>query len=258
MLDDLEPEHRSGGRPGRRLTLYDLGSLGFIALTLLVVVWVILVMRDPYGPYNPFPPPLPPTGVTVVPYQSPTPDPSTPTVTPSETPVPPTATPTAPTPLPTLALFFTSTPRVTPTASDTPTPANSPFPTQTPTMTNTPSPYTYTLEGEVVAYGPNYNEQACAWQSIAGRVIGLDRKPVVETLYVQIRGSGVDELVPTGSQPAFGPSGFELKLGDAPARGVYVVRLIGQSGEPLSDEILVETIDRCEQNVALVNFVQNR
>jgi hypothetical protein len=49
-----------------------------------------------------------------------------------------------------------------------------------------------------------------------------------------------------------------LQLGDAPQRGQYVVRLIGQSGEPLSDEFLVETIERCEQNVAVVNFVQNR
>ncbi|GAB4442297.1 MAG: hypothetical protein Kow00120_11120 [Anaerolineae bacterium] len=249
MLHDLEPEDRPGGAPGRRLTLYDLVALFFLGLSVLVVVWVALVMYAPYGWYNPFPPPSPTPQVVVLPYQSPTPDPSTGTPTPTETPVPPSATPVTPTPLPTLEPFFART---------TATPALSPTPEITPTVTNTPSAYPFTLEGEAVAYGPNYNSAACAWQSIAGRVTGLDNRPVEEALYVEIRGEGVDELVPTGSQPAFGPSGFELSLGDTPRRGQYVVRLVGQSGEPLSDEIVVETIDRCEQNVALVNFVQNR
>ncbi len=264
MLHDLEPEDRPGGRPGRRLTLYDLASLGFLALTALVIVWVVLVMRYPYEWFNPFPPPLPPTQVVGLPYQPPTPDPSLPTPTPTDTPVTPTATPITPTPLPTIAPFFTSTPRVTPTSSATPTaptpPTSSVTPTAPtpPTPSNTPSAYRFTLESEAVAYGPNYNGEACAWQSIAGQVIFLDRQAVTEVLYVQIRGEGVDELVPTGSQASFGASGYELVLGDAPRRGQYLVRLVGQSGEPLSDEILVETIDRCESNVALVNFVQNR
>jgi hypothetical protein len=248
MLKDLDPDERSGERLGRRLTLYDLLALGFVGLSLLMVGWVLLILGDPYGPLNPFPPPLPPTRVTIAPYQPPTDETPLPTWTPTPTAqatIVPSETPTS-APFPIIRPFHTVTPP--------PTPA----PHLTPTPSNTPSLYTYTLEGEAVVYGPNHNGQECAWQSIAGRIGGLNGEPVAEGLYVQISGEGVDELVPTGSQPAFGPSGYELMLGGVPRRGQYVVRLIGQSGEPLSDEILVETIDRCEQNVAVVNFVQNR
>ncbi|MBN1285584.1 MAG: hypothetical protein JXB47_09310 [Anaerolineae bacterium] len=242
MLEDREPEddERAGMRSGRRITLLDLASLGMVGLTLLVIGWVLIVMRDPYGPFNPFPPPPPPTQVTIVPYEPPAGAEVAPVwvAAPTKT-VAPTATPFEPTPAASTTPAATATPAVLPTPS------------------HTPAAFFFTLEGEAVGYGPNANENECAWQSIAGQVIGVEGEPVIG-LYVHISGEGVDELVLTGSQPAFGSSGYELMLGSAPQQGRYVVQLIGQNGEALSDRVIVETIDRCEQNVALVNFVQNR
>jgi hypothetical protein len=245
MLEDLEPDDGHGGaRPGRRLSLVDLLTLGVVALTLLVLGWVLVVMRDPYGAFNPFPPPLPPTEVTLLPYEPP----GTPTELPAFAMVP-TKTPTI-TPSP----IYTSTPTYTPTPL---IPTATATPRWTLTPSNTPSAYVYTLEGEAVGYMANSNDSGCAWQSIAGRTLGLNGEPV-PNLFVHISGEGVDEMVRTGGQPAFGLSGYELLLGTQLQRGQYMVQLFGQDGQPLSDRVLVETIDRCEQNVAVVNFVQNR
>ncbi len=246
MLEDMEPDDaHAGARPGARLALLDLLSLGIVALTLLVAAWVFIVMRDPYGAFNPFPPAPPPTEVTIVPYRDGTQSAGTPpawSAVPTKT---ATRTPTLPT---------------TPTSAATPTPL---IPTLTPTLrwtltpSYTPAAFAYTLEGEAVTYTLNSNENGCAWQSIAGRVTGLNGEPIVG-LFIHISGEGIDEMLPTGNQPTFGESGYELMLGDTPQSGEYVVELIGQDGTILSDQILVETLDRCEQNVALVNFVKNR
>jgi hypothetical protein len=245
MLHDMEPDDdHADARSGRRLSVVDLLTLGVVGLTLLVGAWVLVVMRDPYGSFNPMPPPPPPTEVTVVPYQPP-----------GETQLPSFAM--VPTSSATATLTQQAIDTIVPPAIPTYTPSATATLRWTPTPSHTPAAYAYTLEGEAVGYMQNTGENGCAWQSIAGRVLDLNREPV-PGLLVHISGAGVDEMVVTGSQSDFGPGGYELPLGTALQRGQYVVQLIGQDGATLSDEVLVETIDRCEQNIALVNFVQNR
>jgi hypothetical protein len=83
----------------------------------------------------------------------------------------------------------------------------------------------------------------------------LANEPIVD-LAVEINGNDIEAVVFTGSAPDFGFAGFEFPLGSVPARGVYRVRLVDQSGFPISDFVTVTTGETCDRNVAIVDFVQ--
>ena len=131
----------------------------------------------------------------------------------------------------------------------------------TPTLTSSdtsPSasfPFAQTATG--VVYIPNANGRDCNWASIAGTVTGLQGE-ALDGYGVRVTGTDLDEKVFSGTALTFGPGGFELVLGNAPVRATVTVRLFSPTGAPLSDEYAVITRDDCDQNVALVNFIQKR
>jgi hypothetical protein len=127
------------------------------------------------------------------------------------------------TPHPTLNLKTTGTPRGSILATRTSTP------TATPTAGPTESPFTYTAEvlyQRAQLYGTN-------WSGIAGLIFGLDLKhqPGIGVKAWGDAPLGPEgQLLPSGTAPQYGPSGFEFTLGDKPISGKYNVQLLGATG----------------------------
>lgn len=247
----------------------------FLVLTALFLVYFGTLLVNPYLPINPFPPrtPLPifvvatsdanavaqdnatkipetPRLTTLVPTITPT---ITATVTPSATatqmviapPRLPTATPVAVT----ATLVGGVAPQTSVETVFTP-----PAPVDAASVTR--SPFPFTLANEVVTYIPNPNDQGCRWASIGGAVVSLNGE-AVSGLAVRVVGEGIDEIRFTGTAGAFGPSGYEVFLNGAPLDAQYTVQLLSQTGAPISEAFTVTTSTVCEQNVAVVSFVQN-
>jgi hypothetical protein len=219
---------RAPAPPRRRTFWYNVGTVFFMLAACGLLGYYTLIALDPYTPLNPLPPftPLPIIVTT--------------------TPLPPTAT-IPPTP--------TITPTAPPTHTFTPLPAEL-LPTR---PTFTPAPFPFTISNEGVTYTRNRTPEGCDWLSIAGSVSGLGGE-ILNGYGVQITGEGLEETVFTGGAESlfFSAGEFELRLGDTPAVAPYIVRLYSPEGAALSDEYLVVTSSECSQNVAVINFVQNR
>lgn len=246
--------------------------------SITLIVGTFLIISNPDIPFNPFPlPTLPP----VLEFPTPTLTPSiTPTFTPSHTPTP-SNTPLPPTETP--------TPTITPTFTLTPTETLSPTPVVPGIPTNTPNPATPITEeglpaqqGIVIPTSPlvpvtvdpnvpfpfsaaeptfrrNTNAQGCNWMSIAGNVLNLFGQPMTDmNVAVEVAGEQFLEVRFSGAAPQYGEAGFEVVIGNSPQRRLFSVRLLGPSGEALSDYIFVTTGETCDQNVAYIEFFQNR
>jgi len=118
-------------------------------------------------------------------------------------------------------------------------------------------PFIITDDG--VLYTPNANGSGCDWSSIGGTVTGLNGEPL-NGLRVRITDAENPEQLEvevfSGAVATFGDGGFEYPLGNAPRAGRYDVQLFSSAGAPLSDAYRIVTRDRCEENVAIINFVQ--
>ncbi|PJF22794.1 MAG: hypothetical protein CUN56_04175 [Phototrophicales bacterium] len=117
----------------------------------------------------------------------------------------------------------------------------------------------FTIPDNGVVYIPNANGRGCNWASIAGTVTDIQGQPL-DGYRIQI----IDVEDPTrlnvtilsGSSLTLGQGGYELSLGGVPREQQYIVQLFTPSGEPASEEFLIFTRDSCQENVAVVNFVQ--
>jgi hypothetical protein len=117
----------------------------------------------------------------------------------------------------------------------------------------------FALDGGEVVYAPNETERGCDWASIAGTVTGLEGEPLENYAVHIVETDDPDQLdvrVFSGASQVFGPGSFELVLGGAPRESGYTVQLFTPAGAPVSDVYEVHTRANCEENVAIVDFVQ--
>jgi hypothetical protein len=144
----------------------------------------------------------------------------------------------------------------TPLAEETPIP-----PTETPFS----GYYAFVLQNEINAIEstlikPNIG---CDWIGVAGQVFDLQRRPVVG-VRVWLRGTYNNKTVNiytlTMESSGYGPSGFELTLGEQPLNsiGKLSIQLLDQAGIPISDRIYFDTFEDCNKNLILINFKQIR
>lgn len=164
----------------------------------------------------------------------------------------------------------TDTPTVTPRppGTDTPAPAGTPAGARTPGATPTgPTPtasatraaFLYTLQNGAVTYLDNFvNSSGCNWFGIVGQAFGLDGRPVIG-LTVHLEGDDLSLDALTGSQPAIGPAGYEIPLGNTPiaTTNTYSLQLRNNTGTALSERFVIKTFDECDKNLVMVSFVQN-
>jgi hypothetical protein len=250
-----------------RATIFNLISLIFFVLAIVWIVVVVMLMlgppvTDPASAAAVLPtvvvlPTLTPT-LTPLPTSTPT-DTLTPTITltPTET---PTLTPTIPP-----SATITDTPTVSATPSDTPTPLATftPLPSATPTgptptLAPTQSPFPFRLREENVILTQNFaNSGGCAWQGLGGQAFGLDGTPL-PGLQIHVFGDTVDFFVATGSNTLYGPAGWEQPVDTTINNKTYFVQLLSAQGTIISETIQVDFPGDCSQNLALVNFIQDR
>jgi hypothetical protein len=197
-------------------------------------------------------PPSPTPTETLIPTETPTP---TETATPIPTGTPPPTTTHTPTPLPSATV--TATPTITPTLDVTFTPTIIPSPTG-PTPTVPPAlPFAGPPQ---VQYTRNFaNTQGCAWQGIGGQVLALGGGTFTTPLQVHVYNNLQDlPRVFTGTNSAYGASGFEVRVSNAITLDTFFVQLETRNGIPVSEPVQVDFPGDCEQNVALINFEQVR
>jgi hypothetical protein len=138
--------------------------------------------------------------------------------------------------------------------TETLTPKPGPTATFTPLALATEAPIEFVLANNAPIYIPNANEKGCNWSSIAGTVTDA-RGQAVDSYQVRITGSGVNEVVYSGSSLTYGPGGFELPLNGVPQEQQYLAQLLTPEGEPVSPEYSITTRAACDQNVALLSFL---
>ena len=184
--------------------------------------------------------------------------------------LPPTLTPARAqdmaTPAPLNTLAPTLTPSVTPTfppptpsRTPTPTPTDTPTPGPSATATATFSPFPFTKDLASPQYLQNFaNSAGCNWMGVAGEVLDLDGSPVPTGQYkVHVWDSGIDERVDVGGAPAYGPSGYEQFIFDAPRVQEHSIQLETSNGTAVSQVYRFQTRASCNQNLIWFIFVQN-
>lgn len=261
--------------------LYNLITFLLLLGSVVILGSSLLIMANPQVPFNPFPPPVLPEALSI-------PSPTL-TFTPSDTPTQ-TDTPTATqTFTPSLTFTPSDTPTQTatpsPTATDSPTATQTPshtpvlpdLPTLTPSPTLTPDPnLPVSTEGISAQQGfvvpPNATDSpypfvageiqldaapSCEYLGIAGIVLGLSGEPLIN-FPIEVGGEGFLEVRISGTAPNYGASGFEVNIGNRPVTTEFSVRLLGQTGEALSDYILIETGNTCQTNLTIITFQQIR
>ncbi|MCS6908496.1 MAG: hypothetical protein RML93_11540 [Anaerolineales bacterium] len=233
----------------RRLptTVWNLLTVLFLLMTCCAASATLAIYVDPYSSLNLFPPPTP-----IQPIQ------------------PPTLTPT---PLQILPPTWTPSPTVTPIPTSTPTHTPTPTLTTTPTQTEAPTPTPLPPELVLYTLGPGspkamastafYPDFGCKWAGVAGQIFAANGEPVplgsvVVLVGGTLNGERIELLSLSGMAPQYGPSGYEVVLGDIPiaSQGSLYIQLFDPQGRPLTDRIYFETFGACEQNLVLINFVQ--
>jgi hypothetical protein len=135
-------------------------------------------------------------------------------------------------------------------------------PTNTPKPTATAVVYGYKLQAGSPSYLANFAhpEDGCDWLGVAGHAFngeGEALKQLVVKAAGTLNGKAlIDQLAVTGSAPAYGPGGYELQLGNSPVEtsGEVKIQLFDLDGNPLSDQVALDTYDSCGLNLIVVNF----
>ncbi len=241
---DLRPQPKVK----RKSPAWNILTLLLLLGTCGVVYYFYTLFTNPNSPLNPFPPvPLPTTFRTAT--LSPTPQPPDPTSTPRSVLL--------------RSPSRTKAPTWTPLFSETPKAGAPAEPAGAETITPTPMPAT-----AEIAYGAGttvHPELACKWMGVGGKVVDAEGKPVVfQTIQVKgtLSGKSVNEIVLSGTNTngAYGPSGFEIKLGDAPVDSTQQlwIMLFDTAGIPLTNKIYFDTYNDCKKNLIMVVFTKTR
>ncbi|HUS94542.1 MAG TPA: hypothetical protein VMZ24_05125 [Patescibacteria group bacterium] len=272
--EDTTFEDETTGQSGRGLNIFNIlavvlivAALCVVGLLLIVIVTPNNLIADLSGQES-----EQATATLVATLAAPATFTSTPL--PSDTPavisLPPTNTPVpvgdTATPVPINTLLPTLTPSAsatlpppTPTKTATPTPTDTPTPGPTPTATSTRSAFVFTKDDVSPQYLQNFaNAAGCNWMGIGGTVLDLNGNPVPTGEYqVHVWDSGIDVRAPVGGAPAYGPSGYEQFLFDAPRIQDNNVQLETVNGTAVSQVYRIQTRASCNQNLISFGFVQN-
>ena len=118
-------------------------------------------------------------------------------------------------------------------------------------------PYPFVRHPASPMYLQNFaNDAGCNWMGVAGLLFDSDGNPIGAGEYrVHVWGGGVDERAPVGAAPAYGPSGWEQFLFDAPIVEDYFLQLETNAGAVISEVYWVSSRASCNQNLIQFDFV---
>lgn len=100
----------------------------------------------------------------------------------------------------------------------------------------------------------------CNWMGVAGQVFDQEEAPVTGLVIEAggvIDGQPILGLALTSLNETYGPGGYEMKLLDSVIESTASlwVQVKDADGNPLSPQVLLDTVADCDQNLILVNFV---
>ena len=246
--DDIFTEEKPPEKKSIKIDTLDIFSILLLIGAVCLGGYFMLIFINPYTALNPLPP---------------------------ATPVPPVIIPTATITPQQLGDLWTATPTIQPTITNTPRPTFTSVPTNTPivlfepTATEEPPTPTATpgmpFEAEIqnIDSAIMHPDSGCNWLGLGGTVEDMDKSPllgVVVRVQGTLVGATVDMTTVSGVSPAYGKSGFEFILGEAPlpSTETLYVRLFDQAGLPLSDKIYFSTSAECNENLVLIRFKKVR
>lgn len=254
-FDFIEDEPAGAPKRSSVSPLLRLGTLYFLLAAIVLIVYFVFIYFNPHHALNPFPPPQ--EGAAAV-------SAALPTAT-AELSIEP--TPTGEEVLLAEEATPTSAPSATPTAAGVTRTEVYPTPTDVVLNTETPAGTPEARSHYVAQDGtPSYlaHTSGCTGLYVAGNVTDLDDDPV---MLLTVRATGmlgdqpIDLEVLSGSSPAYTESGWEIQLSDqlVASTGAITIALYEQGGwQPVSDEVVIDTMNDCAQNLVVVNFVQER
>ena len=137
------------------------------------------------------------------------------------------------------------TPTVTLTPTDTP---------MVDTATITPTAMPASADITYLASTTKHPDLACKWMGVGGTVMDVNNKPLqFQTIQLggTLNGNAVTGQVLSGNNPAYGTSGFEIKLADSAADSTQTlwVQLFDNNGKALTDKIYFDTYNDCQKNL---------
>lgn len=101
----------------------------------------------------------------------------------------------------------------------------------------------------------------CSWLGVAGQVFNKTGQPV-EGLVIEAGGKLGEQdvlgLSITGIESLYGPGGYEIKLSEKPvasSQSVWI-QIKNASGDLLSDKVFLKTMEDCNQNLIIMNFIE--
>ena len=252
FLNEKPAPSSSSKKPGSRDNLWNLLTVLLLVMTLCSCIYFVTLISNPASSLNPFPPntqiPPPPTATW-------TPIGFAPTWTPTVT-LPPTDTST---PRPTFTMESSPTTYKLMTS----TPFQSPTMTSTVTRTAKPTGAPYSMTSRLqdrTTYKPGSD---CSSMYVAGRVLDSTNADVRPGWKIKVGGGLHGKSLPllltlVGLDKVYGPSGFEIPLGVAPAAstGTIWVQLFDLSDAPLSEQYKLNSSADCKQNLIFVLFQQ--
>jgi len=147
-------------------------------------------------------------------------------------------------------------------ATDTPVPTQTPELPLIPTLTPFPEIWYIVQPGTPLAtFNTPHQAAGCAWLGVGGQVFGPDSAPVLGLSILvggTLDGHQVGSSGTTGMETNIGDGGYEITLADHPidSGGTLWIQIVDENGNPLSDKILFDTVNDCERNFILINFVR--
>lgn len=143
--------------------------------------------------------------------------------------------------------------------TESPTQIHTPIPTET-----KPDILLQVQHGSPVAISNfAYPELGCNWMGLAGQIIDVDSQPIKD-IVVEIggtlRGMPIFGLAVTGESSAYGPGGYEIRLGDEPieSKDTLWVVVYDLDGNKIISPVYFSTYSDCERNLIVINFVNAR
>jgi hypothetical protein len=105
-----------------------------------------------------------------------------------------------------------------------------------------------------------HQERGCNWMGIGGQVFGESGQPIgmlVVEVGGQLEGEKIEALTLTGSASQWGPGGFEFDLAEKPIFSTESlwVQVLDLEGNPLSEQVYIDTFEDCDRAVVMVNFI---
>jgi hypothetical protein len=139
-------------------------------------------------------------------------------------------------------------------------------PTDTPmldTATITPTAMPASADITYLASTTKHPDLACKWMGVGGTVTDVNNKPLLfQTIQVggTLNGKAVTGQVLSGNNPAYGTSGFEIKLADSAIDSSQTlwIQLFDNNGKALTEKTPFDTFNDCQKNLIMIKFTLSR